>query len=312
MKSKVYFTKEITSDSLLKIYESLNTELKGRVAVKISTGEPGGHNFLNPDLIKGLVGKVNGTIVECLTAYEGKRDTLTDHLQTLENHGFKSIANCDILDSDGEIELKFEGGKHLHGTNYVGKNIENYDSMLVLSHFKGHQMAGFGGALKNIAIGLASKNGKAWIHSVGRTTDPNEMWSFIDNQISSIKNKEQMDEEGSKEQIGFLESMAEASKSVIEYFGKENILYINVLNNLSIDCDCSPNPTTPQMKNIGIVASTNPVALDMASLDLVYNSEDLGKASLINRIEERQGKHIIKASEELGLGSSHYDLINID
>lgn len=291
-RAKVYFTKEITEESLITIYKKLSRDLKGRVAVKISTGEPGGHNFLNPNLIKGLVQKLNATIVECNTAYEGKRNTLEDHLKAAEDHGFTKIANIDIMDGEGEMELPVIGGKHLK-VNYVGKHLENYDSMLMLSHFKGHAMGGFGGALKNMSIGVASRNGKAWIHSAGVTNDPQKLWSNLPSQND------------------FLESMAEADKSVVDYM-KENILYINVMNNLSVDCDCDSNPEDPCMNDIGILASIDPVALDQACIDMIWNSKDRGRDHFIERVERQNGRHILPYAEEIGVGSTEYELINID
>lgn len=293
MKSKVYFTKEITATSLIKMFEALERDLKGNVAVKISTGEPRGHNFLNPELIKGLVQKLNGTIVECNTAYRGKRFDTDSHMEAIKNHGFLDIAPCDILDADGEMEIPTLGGTHLKGINIVGDHLKNYDSMLMLSHFKGHAMGGFGGALKNMSIGVASRNGKAWIHSAGITKDPDEMWNHVENQN------------------GFLESMAEADKAVISFFGSENIAYINILNNISIDCDCDANPHKPEMADIGIVASLDPVAIDQCCYDQIMNSTDEGKASLINRIKEKNGIHIIEEAEKLGLGSREYELIEL-
>lgn len=291
-KSKVYFTKEITPESLIKIYDAVGFKLNGKVAVKISTGEPGGHNFLNPNLIKDLVQELNGTIVECNTAYGGKRMVVEDHLQTVKDHGFTAIADVDIMDAEGDMALPVTGGKHLK-ENYVGINLKNYDSMLMLSHFKGHAMGGFGGALKNMSIGVASSEGKAWIHTAGKTRNPSELWANL------------------PEQDHFLESMAEADESVISYM-KGNILYINVINNLSIDCDCDSNPEDPCMKDIGIVASIDPVACDLAGLDLVYNSEDEGKKRLIERIESKHGIHTVEHAEKLGIGSTKYELINID
>lgn len=285
---KVYFTKEITEESLVKIYEKLERKLNGNVAVKISTGEPGGHNYLKPELIKGLVQKLNGTIVECNTAYEGRRNTTLEHLKTVKEHGFTDIANVDIMDADGDMELEVVGGTHLK-VNYVGKNLANYDSILMLSHFKGHAMGGFGGALKNMSIGIASSRGKAWIHSAG--TSFTDYWNT--------------------EQNKFIESMAEADKSVIEYM-KGNIIYINIMNNLSIDCDCDANPEEPCMKDIGILASTDPVALDKACLDLIYNSTDSGKMHMLERIESKNGPHIIEHAEKIKVGSSEYEIINID
>lgn len=291
-KAKVYFTKEITPDSLVRIYESLGKELSGKVAVKISTGEPGGHNFLNPNLIRDLVQKLDGTIVECCTAYGGKRMKLEDHLQTVRDHGFTAIADVDIMDSEGDFALPVRNGLHLK-ENYVGKHLQNYDSMLMLSHFKGHAMGGFGGALKNMSIGVASSAGKAWIHTAGKTMEPKELWDNL------------------PEQDAFLESMAEADESVMDYM-KQNIVYINVLNNLSIDCDCDSNPEDPCMADIGITASLDPVAVDKASLDLIYQSEDKGRDHFIERVESRHGVHTIEHAEKLGIGTTDYELISID
>lgn len=293
-KAKVYFTREISSTGLVKIYEALGQDLKGKVAVKISTGEPGGHNFLDPQLIKALVNKLNGTIVECCTAYRGKRFDPVDHWKAIEDHGFKAIAPCDIMDEEGEIELRVERGMHLKGVNYVGSHITHYDSMLILSHFKGHAMGGFGGALKNMSIGIASRNGKAWIHSAGITKDPDEMWKHT------------------KDQDGFLESMAEADQAVVSYFGKENMVYINVANKISIDCDCNSNPKDPEMADIGIFASVDPVALDQCCYDTIMNSNDKGKQSLIDRMEEKHAIHTVVTAEKLGIGSREYELICID
>ncbi len=293
-KAKVYFTKDISSEGLIKIYEALNCGLNGKVAVKISTGEPGGHNFLSPNLIKGLVQKLNGTIVECCTAYRGKRFDVDSHFQAIKDHGFMDIAPCDILDAEGEITIPVEGGKHLKGKNYVGSHIENYDSMLMLSHFKGHAMGGFGGALKNMSIGVASRNGKAWIHSVGITTNPDEMWNYVENQD------------------GFLESMAEADKAVIDYFKPQNMAYINVANKLSIDCDCDANPHDPEMEDIGIFASLDPVALDQCCYDAIMQSQDKGKESLVARMEEKHAIHIVEEASNLEIGTREYEIISID
>ena len=291
-KSKVYFTKNISSESLVKIYNAVEKELKGNVAIKISTGEPGGHNFLNPNLIKELVNKLNGTIVECNTAYSGRRNNSLEHWKAIKEHGFMDIASVDIMDEDGTIAIPVKDGIHLK-ENYVGKNIEKYDSMLILSHFKGHQMGGYGGALKNMSIGIASSSGKAWIHTAGVTTDVSKLWANL------------------PEQDHFLESMAEADKSVVDYFDG-NLVYINVLNNLSIDCDCNSNPEDPCMNDIGITASIDPVAVDKASLDLIYSSNDPGKNRLIKRIEEKHGIRTIEHAEQLGIGTINYELINID
>lgn len=294
MKSKVFFTKEINSKSLIKIYDALNSELKGKVAVKISTGEPGGHNFLNPQMIKPLVDKLNGTIVECCTAYDGKRFEPASHWQAVKDHGYMDIAPCDIMDEQGEIELHFEGGSRLNGVNYVGKNITKYNSMLMLSHFKGHQMGGFGGALKNMSIGVASKWGKAWIHSAGYTKDTTLAWEHTD------------------DQDGFLESMAEACKAVIEYFKPENMAYVSVANKLSIDCDCNSNPAKPEMADIGIFASLDPVALDQCCYDTIMNSTDKGKTSLVNRMLKQHAIHTVETAAKLGLGNREYEIVSID
>lgn len=290
--SKVYFTKEITPESLVKIYEKLEKQLTGNIAIKISTGEPGGHNFLNPNLIKDLINKLNGTIVECNTAYAGRRNTTEEHWKAIKEHGFMDIAKVDIMDEKEDIPIPVKNGIHLK-ENYVGKNIENYDSMLMLSHFKGHQMGGFGGALKNMSIGVASSRGKTWIHTAGKTNNPSEIWT------------------NTAKQDDFLESMAEADESVVSYM-KENIVYINVINNLSIDCDCNSNPEAPCMVDIGITASIDPVACDKASLDLIYNSEDPGKDRLIKRIESKHGIRTIEHAEKLGIGTQEYQLISID
>jgi len=288
-KAKVYFTKEISSDSLVKMYDILNYELEGRVGVKISTGEKCNNNYLKPELIKDLVSKLNGTIIECNTAYEGARNTTEKHLQLVREHGFLDIANVDIMDSDGDIAIPVNNGFHLK-ENYVGKNIKNYDSILMLSHFKGHPMGGFGGALKNMSIGCSSARGKSYIHSGGKKFKG----------VSFTTRKET-----------FIESMADACKSVIDFMDKK-IVYINVINNLSVDCDCVAHPKEICMSDIGIVSSIDPVALDKASLDLIYNSTDPGKDEMINRIESRKGEHIIDASFKLGLGNIEYELIDID
>ncbi len=293
-KPKVYFTQEISSDALMCIYNALGRKAEGKkVAVKISTGEPGGHNFLNPDLIEPLVKDVNGTIVECNTAYSGRRSKTEDHVKAAEEHGFSRIAAVDIMDADGDVALPVgEGWKHIE-QDYVGKHFLDYDFTVVLSHFKGHAMGGFGGAIKNISIGIASSEGKAWIHTAGKTRDVKAMWGQL------------------PQQDDFLESMAEAAKAVIGHCG-ENIIYINVANNLSVDCDCDAHPHAPQMKNIGILASLDPVALDKACVDLVYSSDDEGKIHLIERMESRHGIHTLEHAEKLGIGTQEYELVNID
>ena len=286
--AKVYMVKEITPDNLVKIYKALGRKAEGKVAVKLSTGEPGGHNFLQPSLIKDLVNEVNGTIVECNTAYGGGRADTESHLKAARDHGFTAIADVDIMDADGETRLPVEGGKHI-AYDIVGSHYLDYDFTVVLSHFKGHAMAGFGGALKNISIGIASSKGKVWIHSAGQST---EDW-------------------GNPEQDDFLETMAEAAKAVIDHCG-DKILYISVANNLSVDCDCDSSPADPQMGDIGILASLDPVALDKACTDLVRSSEDHGKIHLIERIDSRHGMHILDYAEQIGIGSQDYELILLD
>ena len=287
---KVYLTRTITPEALVRIYEALGREATGRVAVKLSTGEPGGHHFLQPALVAPLVRKVGGTIVECNTAYGGGRARTADHLKAAADHGFTAIAAVDIMDAEGETALPVEGGRHL-AEDYVGKNFLNYDFTVVLSHFKGHAMGGFGGAIKNISIGIASSAGKAWIHSAGKTKNAAEMWSAL------------------PPQDDFLESMAEAAKAVADHCG-ERILYINVMNNRSVDCDA--HPAAPEMGDIGILASTDPVALDKACVDLVYASDDPGKVHLIERIESRHGTHTLDHAAAIGLGDPDYELIDID
>lgn len=283
MKSKVYFTHEISSEKLLEIYKKLGVELKGKVAVKVHSGEKGNQNYLKPLFYKDIIDYVNGTVVECNTAYDGARNTSEKHLKLLEEHEWCKYYNVDLLDKDAELELPVKDGKHLK-INYVGKNIENYDSMLVLSHFKGHPMGGFGGALKNISIGLASSHGKRNIHGAGK---PEEIWTA--------------------DHDSFLESMAEADKTIMDY--EKNIVFINVMANMSVDCDCCAVAEDPCMKDIGVLASTDPVALDQACIDLVYNSTDSGKDHLIKRIESRNGIHTIEEAEKLKVGTRNYDLI---
>lgn len=274
------------------MYKILNRDLKGNVAVKTHSGEPGGNNYLKPEFMKQLVDYVNGTIVECNTAYAGRRNTESDHMKVMQEHGFAKIAKVDIMDGEGEMKLPLEGGKHLK-FNIVGTHLNNYDSMIMLSHFKGHAMGGFGGALKNMSIGVASRNGKAYIHSAGKTEDANVLWDNI------------------APQDDFLESMAEADKTIMEHF-KDNIVYINCMVNLSIDCDCDSHPEAPCMKDIGILSSLDPVALDKACLDLVYASSDPGRDHLLERIESRHGDHTVDYAEQIGLGSTDYELIDVD
>jgi len=291
-KSKVYFTKDISASSLIKMFDVLGKKLNGKVGVKISTGEKGNNNYLNPKLIKDLVSYVSGTIVECNTAYAGNRNTTALHLETIKEHGFLDIADVDIMDSDGDMKIPVNNGFHLK-YNYVGSHLKNYDSILMLSHFKGHPMGGFGGALKNMSIGVASSAGKTYIHTAGKTNEVEELWSNI------------------AEQDDFLESMADADQSVVDYMNG-NIVYINVINNISVDCDCVASPEDVCMNDIGIVSSLDPVAIDRACVDLIYNSSDKGRDHMVERIERQNGTHILDSAEKLGIGSQDYEFINID
>lgn len=290
--AKVFFTRELTPAGLKRAYDALGVTLKGKVAVKISTGEPGGHNFLQPALIADLVKALDGTIVECNTAYPGRRDTSEAHWQTFRDHGFLAIAPCDLLDEEGDMYLPVTGGKRLK-ENFVGDHLKRYDSMLMLSHFKGHPMAGLGGALKNMSIGVASSRGKQWIHTSGSGETSFEALMTADHDA-------------------FLESMADADQSVMAYMGRENIVYVNVANRLSVDCDCCAAPADPEMMDIGIFASLDPVAVDQACVDAVCASPDPGKAALIQRMESRNGIHTIEAAADLGLGSRSYQLVDLD
>lgn len=289
---KVYFIKEINPENLVKVYEALGRKAEGKVAVKLSTGEPGGRNYLQPALIAPLVKEVNGTIVECNTAYSGGRSNTEAHLKAAADHGFTAIAKVDIMDADGEVSLPVKGGKHLK-EDFVGKNYLNYDFTVVLSHFKGHAMGGFGGAIKNISIGIASSGGKAWIHSAGTSKDVGKVWGNL------------------PPQDDFLESMTEAAKAIVDHCG-DKILYISVANNLSVDCDCDSSPEDPKMGDIGILASLDPVALDRACTDLVRSSKDHGKIHLIERIDSRHGMHTLDYAEQLGMGSQKYELVELD
>ena len=285
----VYFTKNISPAGLMAIYNALGREASGKVAVKLSTGEAGNTHYLSPELIGELVKKVNGTIVECNTAYGGSRASTAMHMQVAEDHGFTKIAKVDIMDSEGEISLPVNGGKHLK-YDVVGSHFKDYDFVLVLSHFKGHAMGGFGGAIKNISIGIASSRGKTIIHTAG-TKESGSIWY--------------------DKQDDFLESMAEAAKAVSDSLGNgQKIMYISVMNHLSVDCDCDGSPAAPDMHDIGILGSLDPVALDQACVDLVYKAPD-GK-SLINRMESRHGIHTLEHAAEIGLGSRTYDLVSID
>lgn len=291
-KAIVYFCPRITADNLVRVYEALGRKATGRVAIKLSTGEAGNPNHLSTDVIKKFVHLVDGTIVECNTAYDGRRCNASDHLQTAAEHGFTAIAEVDIMDATGpDLVLPVKKHKHI-AENYVGRNWRNYDFTVVLSHFKGHPMGGFGGALKNVAIGMASAEGKAWIHTAGRSKTVPVDWENV------------------PPQNDFLESMAEACESVFDAAG-DNILYISVANSLSVDCDCVAEPEPVHMEDIGILASLDPVALDRACVDMVYNSPDPGKVHLIERIESRNATHILDYAEELGLGTQQYTLVTI-
>lgn len=306
--SKVYFTDDLSSAGLVKIYEALGVELSGKVGVKISTGEAGNTNYLKPDLIKDLVRKVDGAIVECNVAYEGGRDITERHLETAREHGFMDIADVDIMDADGEIEIPVEPSKWLP-VDLVGAHITNYGSFINLAHFKGHEMAGFGGVLKNQSIGFASANGKAYIHSLGATRVPAEMVAGI-----------MADVEGSlaAQQDGFLEAIAETAKAVADYVAKKQdndapgIIYINVINNLSVDCDCAAEPEAPCMADIGIVASLDPVAADQAALDLIKQSDDPGREHFLERVARQDGEHVLSYASQIGLGSREYELVRLD
>ncbi len=290
-KAKVYFTREITPENVIKMYEALGRKLPGKVAVKVHSGEEGNQNYLHPEFMKPMVEHINGTIVECNTAYEGERDTTEKHQKLMEKHGWSKCFDVDIMDAEGDDKvLEIPNGKIIK-KNYVGKNIDHYDSMLVLSHFKGHPMGGYGGALKQLSIGVASGHGKSYIHCIGK-----EDGTFED--MFKV------------EQLKFLEAMADAASSVAKYFG-ENIAYINIMCNLSVDCDCCAVAEDPCMKDIGILASLDPVAIDQACIDLVKKSDDEGKAHFLERVESRHGTHTIDVAEELGIGSKEYELIEL-
>ncbi len=292
-KAKVYFTKVITPESVVKIYEALGKELPGKVAVKVHSGEEGNQNYLHPEFMRPMIEHVNGTVVECNTAYEGARNNTDKHKKLIEKHGWTKYFDVDIMDSVGpNMMLDIPNGKVLK-ENFVGKNLKNYDSMLVLSHFKGHPMGGYGGALKQLSIGCASTEGKVWIHSAGTNKDQNTLWENL------------------PEQDKFLEAMADSAESVVNYFNG-NIAYINIMCNMSVDCDCCAVAEDPCMQDIGILASLDPIAIDQACIDLVYNSEDPGKDHLIERIERQNGIHTIEAAADLGYGTRKYEFINIE
>ena len=287
MKSTVYFSRAITPDAVLRLYKLVGKELPGKVAVKVHSGEKGNQNFLHPDFWKEIIDYVGGTVVECNTAYEGARNTTPKHLALLEDHGWNRYFTVDLLDAQGpDLELPIPGGKVIH-KNFVGKDIANYDSMLVLSHFKGHPMGGYGGALKQLSIGVASSYGKAYIHGAG---DPKQMWTA--------------------DHDSFLESMADAASSVVEYF-KGNAVYINVMKNMSVDCDCCAVAEDPCLADMGVLASTDPVAIDQACIDLVYGCDDPGKAHFLERVESRNGVHTIESAAALGIGNREYELVEV-
>lgn len=287
MKSTVYFSRTITPDAVLRLYKLVGKDLPGKVAVKVHSGEKGNQNFLRPDFWKEIIDYVGGTVVECNTAYEGARNTTPKHLALLEDHGWNRYFTVDLLDAQGpDLELPIPGGKVIH-KNFVGKDIANYDSMLVLSHFKGHPMGGYGGALKQLSIGVASSYGKAYIHGAG---DPKQLWTA--------------------DHDSFLESMADAASSVVEYF-KGNAVYINVMKNMSVDCDCCAVAEDPCLADMGVLASTDPVAIDQACIDLVYGCDDPGKAHFLERVESRNGVHTIESAAALGIGSREYELVEV-
>ena len=302
MGTDVYFSKTITPEKVLELYKLVGKDLPGKVAVKVHSGEKGNQNFLKPDFWKPMIQYVNGTVVECNTAYEGARNTTDRHLKLMEEHGWSSLFDVDILDGEGpDLELSIPNGKKIK-KNYVGKNVAKYDSMLVLSHFKGHPMGGYGGALKNLSIGCASRNGKAYIHSAGKMNklDERKLWTreFIG------------------DQDGFLESMAAAAQAVHNYFERENgVIYISVMNNMSVDCDCVDHPAPVKLNDYGILASADPVALDQACVDIVNNLEVTAESDptdLLKRIDKQHGTHTIDWAEKIGLGSKKYKIINID
>ena len=289
MRPKVYFSRTITPEKVLDLYKLLGKELPGKVALKVHSGEKGNHNFLGPDFWKPLIDEVGGTIVECNTAYAGERDTTEKHLELFKYHGWSEMYDVDLLDAEGpDLVLEVKNHKQID-KNYVGKNLANYDSLLVLSHFKGHPMGGYGGALKQLSIGIGSSYGKAYIHGAG---EPEKIWT--------------------QDRTKFLESMADAAGSIVEYFG-ENAAYINVMKNMSVDCDCVAHPEDPCMKDIGILVSTDPIAIDQACIDLVYAAtDDPGQAHLLERIESRRGVYTIEASAALGFGSREYELVEVE
>lgn len=292
-KAKVFFTKEITPENVLKLYEAVGKELTGKIAIKLHSGEKGNQNFLRPEFWKPVIDKVGGTVVECNTAYDGARNTTAKHLELIKEHGWNEYFDFDLMDAEGpDLELEIPNGKRLKN-NLVGKNLSQYDSMLVLSHFKGHPCGGYGGALKQLSIGCASAAGKARIHTGGFTDDVSILWAHT----------------AGKDE--FTESMADAAESVVNFF-KGNMVFVNVMKNLSVDCDCCSDAEDPCMKDIGILASLDPVAIDRACLDLIYSSDDPGRDHFVERVEKFHGAHVIDAADELGFGSKEYELISLD
>lgn len=293
MKSKVYFTKTITPEKVIEMYKATGKELTGKVAAKVHSGEEGNQNYLRPEVWKPVIDFVEGTVVECNTAYDGQRNTTAKHMKLMKSHGWTEYFDVDLMDAEGpDLKLEIPDGLAIK-ENLVGKNMANYDSMLVLAHFKGHPMGGYGGALKQLSIGCASTAGKCWIHSAGKTTEQSEFWDNV------------------AEQDTFCEAMADAAGSVIDYF-KGNVVYINIMCNLSVDCDCCEVAEDPCMKDIGILASMDPVALDQACVDLIDKSDDPGRNHLWERIESRHGVHTIEAAEKLGYGSREYELVTVE
>ena len=292
-KAKVYFIRKITPENVVKLYDKLGKKLPGKVAVKVHSGEEGNQNYLRPEFMRPMIEHVNGTVVECNTAYGGERNTTKKHLKTIERHGWNEFFDVDLMDAEGpDIVVPIENGFRLK-EDLLGKNIENYDSMLVLSHFKGHPMGGFGGALKQLSIGCASSRGKAWIHSAGKTKSQYTVWMRL------------------PEQDHFLESMADAASAVVKYF-KGNMAFINIMCNMSVDCDCCAVAEDPCMKDIGILASLDPIAIDQACIDLVNKSDDPGKEHFLERVNSRNGVHTIEAAAQLGFGTREYELIEVE
>lgn len=291
-KAKVYFIREITPENVIKLYEKLGKKLPGKIAVKVHSGEVGNQNYLKPEFLKPMIDYVNGTVVECNTAYSGERNTTKKHLKTIEKHGWNKLFDVDLMDATGpDLKLPIENGFQLK-EDYLGKNIKNYDSMLVLSHFKGHPMGGYGGALKQLSIGCASSKGKAWIHSAGKTKSQYLVWTRL------------------PKQEDFLESMVDAASAVVKYF-KGNMAFINIMCNMSVDCDCCATAEDPCLKDIGILASPDPIAIDQACIDLVQKSNDPGKDHFMERVNSRNGIHTIEAAEKLGFGTRGYELIEL-